>query len=186
MQGFSTSKTDSPDIDEILFTDDQRKQEYFTEYKGWQGRIVSMSPREYIRRCRQGFASIGEVVKIESGRDRDRILKYAQQMKQGAEFPIPYLDYRRDFSQEGLHRAMAAEVAGLDRIPVAVIELTPEKRQEKQQQEDQRRKELLRRYQQQLDDQDYDEQDPDSDTQPEPSDNSADDDTQRILRMLGL
>lgn len=178
---FSTDATDSPTIDEILF--DQHKQQYYNEYKGWQGKVVTMSPEEYIQRCKQGFASIGEVGEVEAPRrESHKTTQYAELMRQGEKFPMPYLDYRHGFSQEGLHRAFAAIQAGIEQIPVAIIDRTPERKKQDQAAADERRRAILNKHRDQEDPEDA--QWPDPEWEPESVEPDAD--TQRILRMLGL
>ena len=110
--------------DEILFDNP----EYYRKQKGQVGEIVNMSPNEYISRCNKGFTSIGypDDNDAESTRDDKLVKKYAKMMKDGVKFHMPILDYRNDhFSQEGLHRAMAARSLGADSLPVVVLTSLP-------------------------------------------------------------
>ena len=47
--------------------------------------------------------------------------KYVQAMKDGDEFPLPYIDKYKG-SQDGRNRALAAKEAGIEEIPVGIIE----------------------------------------------------------------
>ena len=93
--------------------------------KGKTATIVEMSPDEYMERAyRQIFKKSSEkgakyadhLVSI----DED-VQKYAEAMRNGDKFPLPYLDFT-NAGQEGRHRAMAAKMAGIDKIPVVVID----------------------------------------------------------------
>ena len=55
--------------------------------------------------------------------DADRA-KYVQAMKDGDEFPLPYIDKYKG-SQDGRNRALAAKEAGIEEIPVGIIEEPP-------------------------------------------------------------
>ena len=80
-----------------------------------------MSPEKYIQKCIDGFRSTGEYADIRNGRYDEKIDKYAEMMRTGTKFNIPTLDYRNGFSQEGLHRAYAAQKLGIESMPVAVL-----------------------------------------------------------------
>ena len=116
---FNTKTTGRPTPDDILFHDP----EYHRERKKKTGEIVYMSPDEYIKRAILGFKSIGEPAEnVEQTRNPELIDKYAQMMQDGTKFDMPILDYRDGyFSQEGLHRAMAARKLGARDIPVAIL-----------------------------------------------------------------
>lgn len=98
--------------------------DYMKYEKGQDAKIVYMSPNEYLERCAKDiFNSTWE--KTVSSIERnyaDTITKYANDMKNGDKFPIPYLDYVY-LNQEGRHRALAVKQAfGEDSImPVLVI-----------------------------------------------------------------
>ena len=98
--------------------------DYMRYEKGQDAKIVYMSPNEYLERCAKDiFNSTWEktVASIEKNY-ADTITKYANDMKNGDKFPIPYLDYVYQ-NQEGRHRALAVKQAfGEDSImPVLVI-----------------------------------------------------------------
>jgi hypothetical protein len=82
------------------------------------GYIAEMSPTEYLKRCAYDiFDSTYESAVL--GAETDSILKYAKQMSQGVEFDMGYLDYDSK-RQEGRHRAMAAKLLGIKKIPVYI------------------------------------------------------------------
>ena len=82
------------------------------------GYISEMSPKEYLERCAYDvFDTTYESTVL--GANPDSILKYAKQMSEGVEFDMGYLDYGSK-KQEGRHRAMAAELLGIEKIPVYI------------------------------------------------------------------
>jgi hypothetical protein len=97
-----------------------------------------MSPDQYIQQAYEGFREHGG---LESWQTKDDLLrsrsnllvnKYADRMKRGEKFPMVVLDHssvpvfrggkEKSFSQEGLHRAMAAKKLGVNRIPVMIVD----------------------------------------------------------------
>lgn len=120
LQPFSTDPNTPNQIDMM------KDPEYMSKKKGMVGEIVWMSPEEYIERSERGFRSIGEPGLVRQGRDPKLVKQYAQDMKRGDKFPMLELDYRGGFAQEGLHRAMAAEMIGVNKVPVFVTKESPE------------------------------------------------------------
>ena len=120
LQPFSTEPNTPNQMDMM------KDPEYMSKKKGMVGEIVWMSPEDYIERCVRGFKSIGEPGEVERGRSPELIQAYAHDMKKGDKFPMLELDYRGGFGQEGLHRAMAAQAAGVDKVPVFVTTESPE------------------------------------------------------------
>lgn len=109
--GFEDSRTDMATYDEMM-----SNPEYYARAKRRKGSVVMMTPLEYILRSTKGFKKTGEVPELtpqmlRQSRDPERIKRYAQQMLHGEKFPTPILDYSIGFSQEGLHRAMAFDIA---------------------------------------------------------------------------
>lgn len=107
--------------------------DYMKYEKGQDAKIVYMTPNEYLERCAKDiFNSTWEktVASIERNY-ADTITKYANDMKNGDKFPIPYLNYVTE-NQEGRHRALAVKQAfGEDSImPVLVIKETNPTREE--------------------------------------------------------
>jgi len=120
--GFEDKKTGMPTYDDMMADPD-----YFARAKRRKHGIVMMSPDEYINKAVKGFKQSDPDATAESvirTRDPDLISKYAKQMQTGAKFPTIMLDYSIGFSQEGLHRALAAKQLGLDEIPVMIISMT--------------------------------------------------------------
>ena len=87
-----------------------------------------MTPQEYFNSCYvYSFKKIPVSVEdftnpqIRGFRD-DAIscMEYANKMKSGVKFDMPYLDFRTD-DQEGRHRAGAAYINGYKTIPVLIL-----------------------------------------------------------------
>lgn len=132
---FDRTRTGMPYYDELL-----AKPDYFEEAKGVIFLIVEMSPEEYIKRCEKGFAGDPWHLKgsILDTRNEKLAKSYAQKMMAGEKFPMPFLSYRDlGFSQEGVHRAWAAKMAGYDKIPVLVVDNTAEKKKQLKAQKEQ-------------------------------------------------
>lgn len=123
LQPFKTDEYNTPNQMEIMANPD-----YWREKKGVVGGVQWMTPAQYIRACEIGFRNNGSEGLVQRGRNPDLIKKYASDMKRGDKFPMLELDYRNDyFGQEGLHRAMAAEEAGVRKLPVFIMKDSPEK-----------------------------------------------------------
>jgi len=125
LQPFSTEPNTPNQMDML------KDPEYMAKKKGMVGSVEWMSPEDYIERCVRGFKSIGSKGLVQQGRDPKLIKKYAQDMQRGDVFPILELDYRDGFAQEGLHRAMAAEMLGVEKVPVWVTRTSPEWQQKR-------------------------------------------------------
>lgn len=92
--------------------------------KGKKATIVEMTPDEYMERAyRQIFKKPSENGARFSNFNsvNEDVVKYAEAMRNGDKFPLPYLDFT-NAGQEGRHRALAAKMAGIDKIPVVVID----------------------------------------------------------------
>ena len=100
--------------------------DYMRYEKGQDAHLEYMTPNEYLNRCVDIFNSTWKksIAPIEEGNAKV-ITQYAEAMKNGDKFPIPYLDYVYN-QQEGRHRALAVKQAfGEDSLmPVIVIEPT--------------------------------------------------------------
>jgi hypothetical protein len=89
---------------------------YVNWVKGETAEIEWMSPAEYLRRCDR-----------EDRRNTARTLEIAEAMEAGEVFGMPWYSEDGDkthylgSSQEGAHRAAAAEMLGVETIPVVVI-----------------------------------------------------------------
>ena len=92
--------------------------------KGKTATIVEMSPDEYIERTyRQIFKKPSERADAFSrlAETQKNVDEYTKAMQNGEQFPLPYLDYSTA-QQEGRHRAFAAKAAGIDKMPVVIID----------------------------------------------------------------
>ena len=125
---FDKSYTDMPTYDDMM-----KDPEYFQRAKKKVWDIVYMSPDDYINNAIEGFSKIGYGRDAVMSRDADLIDKYAGLMRDGTKFPMVVLDYsgymgaEDEFSQEGMHRALAAKKLGLKRMPVLVVKNAPKK-----------------------------------------------------------
>lgn len=90
----------------------------YAKQKGYQGCFIAeMTPDEYMERCsKQVFETPIEDVH-DGMEEKDKISEYAEMMKNGTQFNMPYIDVKNQ-QQEGRHRAMAAKQLGIDKIPV--------------------------------------------------------------------
>lgn len=104
--GFKKNESTTPYIDDLL-------------EKG-KAEVVSMSPKLYIQECATEIFGDSSVEKVIRGRTAKDVAKYMTMMEEGIKFDTPYLNYR-DENQEGLHRAIAAYMLGIDEIPVIVV-----------------------------------------------------------------
>ena len=126
LQPFETDEYNTPNQMEIMANPD-----YWREKKGVVGGVQWMTPTQYIQACEMGFRRQSERRQSEhglvrGGRNPELVKEYAQAMKQGDIFPMLELDYRNDFfGQEGLHRAMAAEMINVKKVPVFIMKSVP-------------------------------------------------------------
>ena len=94
--------------------------DYFKDKKGLTFTIFkNLPPSKYIDKCCKGTGVTRD--ELLSNREKARIDQYAQDMQNGHTFPMPIVDYTYGFSQEGLHRAFAAEINGIEKMPFMVI-----------------------------------------------------------------
>lgn len=106
-QGFYKDKTDVPYYDDLI--------------KEGKANIVEMTPEEYIKECAYYVFEGSTLEKTLRGRVGDADTeKYAKMMREGTKFYTPYLNYE-DYGQEGLHRAVAAYINGIKKIPVVIV-----------------------------------------------------------------
>jgi len=88
--------------------------------------LVMMSPDEYISEASRILSrqSPGDIDFDNVVRSRTQDMEYLQGIQdlldQGADFQVPFLDYKRG-GQEGLHRAISARNLGEEQIPVMVM-----------------------------------------------------------------
>lgn len=99
--------------------------EYHKKQKGMQVDLEYMTPREYIKQAEKFIDIKWNDKNTRLDQFGDTVHEYAEAMRMGDKFPTPYLDFRTS-GQEGLHRAEAAEMIGIDKIPVYVITHTPD------------------------------------------------------------
>lgn len=101
-EGFSTT------MDISAFDDD---------LKNGIGFIAEMSPDEYIDRI--AYDIFGNTRENTVDIWYDNVKEYARMMAEGVKFDMGYIDYK-DKGQEGRHRAMAAKLLGIEKIPVYI------------------------------------------------------------------
>ena len=118
--------TSIPDYDRLIYDRD------YTNRKMRYGRVVEMSPQRYIDEAYKGFNGANNAVYNENfskSRMIDHRLadesykKIKNMIKSGKKLWMPYLNYGKkatDFSQEGLHRALALKELGIEKMPVVV------------------------------------------------------------------
>ncbi|MDO8611003.1 MAG: LPD11 domain-containing protein, partial [bacterium] len=105
--------TGMPFYDQIL-----KEPEYYKSHKGYTAKIVYMSPKEYLNRTMDArHISYTEMMAYIQP---ELVDQYSIKMKQGVKFDMPVLEYAKYFNQEGRHRALAAQKAGLTIIPVLI------------------------------------------------------------------
>lgn len=93
----------------------------YAKSKGYHGAyIAEMSPDEYMERCSKEIFK-NPIEDTYDGMDRKSDTnKYAEMMKSGTKFDMPYLDTLNK-GQEGRHRALAAKQNGIKTIPVLYL-----------------------------------------------------------------
>ena len=111
---FKKDSTGMPFYDEMIDNPD-----YYREKKGYDSKIVMMSPTEYMKSNAKIHKSTysAQVDNL----DQDRIVEIADKIKSsGSKMPILVLDFARN-EQEGRHRSQIAKRLGLTEIPVLVV-----------------------------------------------------------------
>lgn len=95
---------------------------YMQDEKNLTGKIVWGTPQEYFDECAEMFGkSVNQLIRSRSDGDDKQ---YAEMMKNGVKFDLPYL-HKLDGLQEGLHRMLAAAMAfGWD-VKVPWLEIQP-------------------------------------------------------------
>lgn len=96
--------------------------DYMKFEKGEDAEVVYMTGDEYIQHCIDDIFHSNYTSVVTNAIDFDKVNEYANEMKNRAKFPIPYLNIKAR-QQEGRHRALAVKEAfGEDAIlPVIVI-----------------------------------------------------------------
>lgn len=90
---------------------------YDKDLQAGKGFIAEMSPDEYLDRI--AFEIFHTTRERAINCDYSNVKEYAKMMANGVKFDMGYLDYE-DGGQEGRHRAMAAKLLGIDKIPVYI------------------------------------------------------------------
>ena len=82
-------------------------------------RLIYMEPKQYIYQIAQNFGGLSydDTVNYGSNVGEEQVKKYAEDMKNGDKFPIPWYNKDNDL-QEGRHRALATMINGCKLIPV--------------------------------------------------------------------
>lgn len=104
--GFKVGESTTPYVDEAL--------------KDGRAIIVEMSPRQYLQEVAHNVFKNATFETSIRGISPDNVQKYMKMIQQGVKFDTPYLNYK-DSQQEGRHRAVAAHLLGIERIPVIVV-----------------------------------------------------------------
>jgi len=93
---------------------------YDDRYKSGKAYIAEMPPKEYLLRCAFQIFPEGTIESTILSCNDKKVKKFANKMKSGEKFNMPYLDLSRR-EQEGRHRAVAALIAGIPTIPVLIM-----------------------------------------------------------------
>ena len=109
-EGFRTDTTGTSFYDEILRG----------EKPNFSGRIVEMSPKEYLQKCAFEIFDGATIESTIRGVSKDNVKKYKKMMQSGVKFDLPFLNFK-ERQQEGRHRAIAAYELGIDTIPVLAV-----------------------------------------------------------------
>ena len=117
---FDTAKTGIPFYDMMLENPD-----YFRKNKGLVGKVVYMSPDEYIATAVKCMGTT-TVERFSQVVDEKFILRYVNDMLRGVKFDMPVIECHRGYT-EGRHRALAAKRVGVTKIPVYMVEKAEEK-----------------------------------------------------------
>lgn len=114
---FNTQKSGMSFYDDFLNPKDH---DYKKLCKGLKGTIVMMTPDEYISKLGSAIFHCSRE-RVLRGVDWDNVDKYADQMRAGTKFDIPILNVAQG-TQEGRHRALAAQKLGADKIPILIVQ----------------------------------------------------------------
>ena len=122
-EGFTIEKTGMSGYDDVLeqIDVDKKGYRYTRNSKYGLAYIAEMSPLEYMDRCaleifkRTYHSNLYGTLASDGDVD-----KYADMMKNGTKFDLPMLNYNT-MQQEGRHRALAAYLNGIEKMPVLVI-----------------------------------------------------------------
>lgn len=98
--------------------------DYYTYEKGKAGIIKYMTADEYIDNCIHKIFHSTYDRTITNAVDMEKVSEYADKMRRGVLFPMPYLDYTTN-QQEGRHRALAYKQAFGSDAEFPVLEIYP-------------------------------------------------------------
>lgn len=96
---------------------------YYNELRDKGAKIVEMTPKQYLQECAHRiFRNTTYENQVLVGMADTKVLKdLMKKIQNGTKMYLPYLNYKDD-QQEGRHRAMAAMLLGIEKIPVMLIE----------------------------------------------------------------
>lgn len=100
------------------------QRDYYMFEKGLTGIIRYMTCDEYINNCIKKIFHSDYTKTVTNAVDMDKVTEYANKMKNGTKFPMPYLDYVNN-QQEGRHRALAYKQAFGSDAEFPVLEIFP-------------------------------------------------------------
>lgn len=97
---------------------------YQEKYKGRVAKIEWMKPSDYFKKL--GFEP------KEAGISKTRVIELAKRMKAGDKFAMPWIEYWKEgkkttIGHEGKHRVLAAKHLGIEKIPIVIAKVDPEK-----------------------------------------------------------
>lgn len=120
----SSGVIDANNMDDVpsLYTRYFSNPQYFIREKNIKIDIVDMNVDEYLSQAKQLLTKSWGSATLDRAQTggSDKIARYAELMKNGTKFPLPYLDYI-DKNQQGMHRVEAAKSIGIKTVPVMVI-----------------------------------------------------------------
>ena len=114
---FEGFKLDTGTSHQDLLEDKDRARRH--GYKNVQ--IVEMTPDEYMHAISKYIFKTPIEQSYDGMLNKDSIDEYAEMMKNGTKFDMPYIDLKTK-GQEGRHRALAAKKLGIEKIPVLILE----------------------------------------------------------------
>lgn len=104
--GFKTSESTTSMIDDMI--------------KSGKAKIVEMPPKMYLHEIAHNIFEDSTFERSIRGTSVENINKYMRMMEAGVKFDTPYLNYKNK-GQEGRHRAIAAYMLGVEKIPVIIV-----------------------------------------------------------------
>lgn len=96
---------------------------YYKDRKGMTAEVQWMTPDQYFDLLPKVFGYQYTHDAIKTSTDPKKVEKYATLMRQGVKFPMLWIEWwnAKEGQQEGRHRALAAEKAGIQFVPVIII-----------------------------------------------------------------